>query len=154
MITEIIILVIGLLIGIILTRIIVTAKLRLEFKEAEKDIRQKSLSSSRRSLIGKFIERFVPFLEKFNYSPSDAHFLGQPVDYIIFDGLNEDNVKKVVFMEVKSGNSTLTQREKSLKRAIQNKQVFWEEMNVDTTNSHEIDKDLEPKEKTSFWDRF
>lgn len=145
MLAEILFLIVGLLIGIILTKIIVTAKLRLEFKESEKDIRQKSLSSSRRSLVGKFIERFVPFLEKFNYSPSDAHFLGQPIDYIIFDGLNEDNVKKIVFMEVKSGNSSLTQREKSLKTAIQNKEVYWEEMRVNTANSQDIDKDLELK---------
>jgi len=139
MLIEIIFLIVGLLIGIFLTKIIVTSKLKLEFKDSEKLIRQKSLSNSRRSLVGKFIERFVPFLNEFKYSPSDAHFLGQPVDYIIFDGLNEDNVKKVIFMEVKTGNSNLTQREKSLKKAIQNKEVYWEEMRIDTKDLDDLD---------------
>ncbi|HHT9153957.1 MAG TPA: Holliday junction resolvase-like protein, partial [Candidatus Hypogeohydataceae bacterium YC40] len=75
------------------------------FKESEKKIREKSVSSSRRTLVGKFIERFVPFLPDLKYSASDMHFIGQPIDYIVFDGLRDDKIKKVVFLEVKTGNS-------------------------------------------------
>lgn len=139
MIIEIIFLIIGLIVGIILTKIIVTAKLKLEFKNSEKLIRQKTLSGSRRSLVGKFVEKFVPFLEKFRYSPADAHFLGQPIDYIVFDGLNEDEVKKIVFVEVKSGNSQLSKREKSLRDAIKNKEVYWEEMRIETDGLNDLD---------------
>lgn len=139
MLAEIIFLILGLVIGIFLTKIIITNKLKLEFKDSEKQIRERALSGSRRSLVGKFIERFVPFLSSFNYSPADSHFLGQPIDYIVFDGLKDDDVKKVVFVEVKSGKSSLTKREKSLKKAIESKEVYWEEIRVDTEDLDKLD---------------
>ena len=109
------------------------------FRESEKMIRLRSVSSSRRSLIGKFIEKFVPFLSNIPFSPSDMHFLGQPVDYVVFDGLRDDAVKKVVFLEVKTGNSSLTKREKSAKEAIGKGQVYWKEIKVDTSGEEAPD---------------
>lgn len=116
------------------------------FKESEKVIKAKSVSSSRRSLVGKFIERFIPFLKRSPYEPSDMHFLGQPVDYIVFEGLHEDNVKKVVFLEVKTGESKLTKREKSLREAIEKKRVYWKELRIDTPDENLPDEEMEDKE--------
>jgi predicted Holliday junction resolvase-like endonuclease len=118
-------------------------ELKRLFKDSEKVIRLKSVSSSRRSLVGKFIERFVPFLRKIPYEPSDMHFIGSPIDYIVFEGLHEDNVQKVIFVEVKTGESKLTKREKSLKEAIERKKVSWKEINIDTTESNVPDKEME-----------
>ena len=50
-------------------------ELKKLFKESEKKIKQKSVSSSRRSLVGKFIEAFVPFLRKITNDTSDMNFL-------------------------------------------------------------------------------
>lgn len=117
-------------------------ELKRLFKESEKIIKQKSVASSRRSLVGKFIERFVPFLSKIEYAPSDMHFMGQPVDYVVFDGLRNDKIEKVIFLEVKTGESKLTKREKSLKDTISKKKVYWKEIRVDTkenkTPDHKI----------------
>jgi len=121
-------------------------ELKMLFKTSEKTIREKSVSSSRRSLVGKFIEKFVPFLSKIPYAPSDMHFLGQPIDYIVFDGLHEDKVKRVVFLEVKTGESKLTKREKSLKDAIEGRRVSWKELRVDTSEKGTPDKEMENEE--------
>jgi len=118
-------------------------ELKKLFKDSEKIIKLKSVSSSRRSLVGKFIERFVPFLSKIPYSPSDMHFLGQPVDYIVFEGLHEDHVQRIVFLEVKTGESKLTKREKSLKDAVERKRVSWKEIRVDTDDKNSPDKEIE-----------
>ncbi len=123
-------------------------ELKRLFKESEKVIRLKSVSSSRRSLVGKFIERFVPFLRKIPYEPSDMHFIGSPIDYIVFEGLHEDNVEKVIFVEVKTGESKLTKREKSLKEAIERKKVSWKEINIDTAEGDVPDKEMENEETT------
>jgi len=117
-------------------------ELKRLFKESEKVIRLKSVSSSRRSLVGKFIERFVPFLNKMPYEPSDMHFIGSPIDYIVFEGLHEDNVQKITFVEVKTGESKLTKREKSLKDAVERKRVSWKEINIDTKSDGLPDKDM------------
>ncbi|NMB66887.1 hypothetical protein GYA25_02410 [Candidatus Woesearchaeota archaeon] len=121
-------------------------ELKKLFKDSEKIIKTKSVSSSRRSLVGKFIERFIPFLKKIPYEPSDMHFLGQPIDYIVFQGLHQDNVERVIFVEVKTGNSKLTKREKSLKEAIEKKKVSWKEIDVDTSNEETPDEEMENEE--------
>ena len=120
--------------------------LKIRFQEAEKIIKKKSVAASRRTLVGKFIEKFVPFIKKFGFVPSDMQFLGQPIDYIVFEGLHEDNIKKIGFIEVKSGKSTLTKREKSLKNAIEKKNVYWKEVHIDTVEKEGIDKEIETKE--------
>ena len=119
------------------------AELKKIFKDSEKIIKLKSVSSSRRSLVGKFIEKFVPFLSKIPFMPADMHFLGQPVDYIVFEGLNQDNVQRVIFLEVKTGSSKLTKREKSLKETIVKKKVYWKEINIDTSGEETPDKSIE-----------
>lgn len=121
-------------------------ELKRLFKESEKVIKEKSVSSSRRSLVGKFIEKFVPFLSKHKYSPADMHFLGQPVDYIVFEGSKDDNIKRVIFLEVKTGQGKLTKREKTLKETIEKKRVAWKEIRVDTNEDNTPDKDIEEKE--------
>lgn len=121
-------------------------ELKKLFKESEKIIKLKSVSSSRRSLVGKFIEKFVPFLSKVPFAPSDMHFLGQPIDYIVFEGLREDKIRKVIFLEIKTGESKLTKREKSLKEAIARKKVYWKEIRVDTSDTKTPDKEIEREE--------
>lgn len=74
------------------------------------------------------------------------HFLGQPIDYIIFEGLKDDDIKKVVFLEVKTGQSKLTKREKSLKNAIDKKRVSWKELRVDTKDEKTPDKEIATEE--------
>ena len=128
-------------------------ELKKLFKDSEKIIRTKSVSSSRRSLVGKFIERFIPFLKKLPYEPSDMHFLGQPVDYIVFQGLHEDKIDRVIFVEVKTGQSKLTKREKSLKETIEKKRVGWKEINIDTADENTPDKEME-NEETSINDLY
>jgi predicted Holliday junction resolvase-like endonuclease/predicted RNA-binding Zn-ribbon protein involved in translation (DUF1610 family) len=128
-------------------------ELKRLFKDSEKIIRSKSVSSSRRSLVGKFIERFIPFLKKLPYEPSDMHFLGQPVDYIVFQGLHEDKIDRVIFVEVKTGSSKLTKREKSLKETIEKKRVGWKEINIDTADDNLPDKDM-ANEDTSIKDLY
>ena len=128
-------------------------ELKILFKNSEKIIKAKSVSSSRRSLVGKFIERFIPFLKKIPYEPSDMHFLGQPIDYIVFEGLHQDKIEKVIFVEVKTGKSKLTKREKSLKEAIEKRKVSWKQINVDTADDNIPDKEM-TNEDTSIKDLY
>ncbi|MYE23474.1 MAG: Holliday junction resolvase [Gammaproteobacteria bacterium] len=90
--------------------------------------REDSRQRSRSVNLGQVVEHLVPFMPDFPYDPKDAHFLGNPVDYVVFAGLREDNrVQEIVFVEVKSGSSKLTPRERSVKDAIENGRVsYWE----------------------------
>lgn len=112
------------------------------FKNKEKIIKSNSVSSSRRSLVGKFIEKFIPFLSCINHEPSDMFFLGAPIDYVVFNGLNKDYVNSITFLEVKTGEGKLTKREESIKNAILKKNIFWEQIDLGKYNTNDIEKEI------------
>jgi predicted Holliday junction resolvase-like endonuclease len=96
--------------------------------DESKDIRQDAINKSQSVIMGKVVEHLVPYLPTFSYNPKDARFLGSPVDLIVFDGLSEGELKQIVFIEVKTGQSQLSQREKMIRDAINLGKVKWEEI--------------------------
>lgn len=87
-------------------------------------IRKDAIKRSRSVINGQITEQIAPFLPNFPCSPSDVKFLGQPIDFIGFSGLSEnDEIDEILFIEVKSGKSELSNREKSIKRAIEEKRI-------------------------------
>ena len=101
-----------------------------EWLEALPEHRKDAIAKSRAVLGGQFSEQLAPYLPDFNYSPTEVRFLGKPVDFLVFKGMDEKSIKEVIFVEVKSGKATLNTSEKSLKDAIQNKRVKWEEYRI------------------------
>jgi predicted Holliday junction resolvase-like endonuclease len=79
---------------------------------------------------GKVFEQLVPWLPDFTFDPRDARFLGSPVDFVVFDGLSTGEVRRVVFVEVKSGAADLSTRERRVRDAIRNGRVEWAEHRV------------------------
>jgi predicted Holliday junction resolvase-like endonuclease len=79
---------------------------------------------------GKVHEQLIPYLPVFPYNPKDVRFLGSPIDLVVFDGLAEGCVRRIVFLEVKTGGSGLTGRERSVRDAIQDGNVEWAELRV------------------------
>ncbi len=60
-------------------------------------------------------------------------FLGTPVDLIVFDGLSVGALEQVVFVEIKTGASQLSTRERRVREAIQAGRVAWEELRFDAS---------------------
>lgn len=106
----------------------------IEWKQvSEKVIRQDAIQRSQAVTVGKVTEHIVPHLPNFNFNPKDARFIGSPVDFVVFDGLNDeesDQVRNVVFIEVKTGVSALTKRERLVRDAIKAGRVKWVEWNA------------------------
>ncbi len=95
--------------------------------ESEGDIRRDAVSRSRSVIAGKVVEHLAPYLDGFPYNPKDVRFLGSPVDLVVFDGLDDGHLRTVVFIEVKTGASALTQRERAVRDALRAGRVAWEE---------------------------
>jgi predicted Holliday junction resolvase-like endonuclease len=100
--------------------------------EQEQSIRQDAIQRSQSVIIGKVTEHLIPYMPDFIYNPKDARFIGSPVDFIIFDGLNDDTgeVKEVVFVEIKTNKSSLNARERQVRNAIRECKVKWVELRV------------------------
>jgi len=94
------------------------------------EIREDAIKKSRAVLGGQFSEQLAPFLPDFPYNPTEARFIGKPIDFLVFKGMDEKNINEVVFVEVKSGNARTSPVEKTLKDVIQNKKISWAEYRV------------------------
>jgi predicted Holliday junction resolvase-like endonuclease len=104
------------------------AKLTQWKNDQENIIRQDAAQRSQATTIGKVAEHFIPYLPDFLYNPKDARFIGSPIDFIVFDGLNDNEVKDIVFIEIKTGKSGLNQRQRQIREAIQSGKVLWQEL--------------------------
>jgi predicted Holliday junction resolvase-like endonuclease len=94
--------------------------------EYENKIRKDAVKKSESVTRGKITEHLIPFFPQFKYNPKDARFVGSPIDMIVFDGLNDGKEVEVVFLETKTGKSSLNTNERKVRDAIQNKRVRWE----------------------------
>jgi len=110
-------------------------KIRQQY-EIEK-ARHDSVEISRRTLKGQNAEQFAPFLQGFPYLPSDSHFIGAPVDYIVFNGYTEfkdnhgsnDNFELVI-IDIKYNTAQLTERQQQIAKAIKAGKVRFETVRV------------------------
>jgi predicted Holliday junction resolvase-like endonuclease len=103
-----------------------TVKLQEWMTAKEEEIRKDAISRSRSVTVGKVSEQLVPYLPGFGYNPKDARFLGSPVDFLVFDGLDEGELRGLVFVEVKTGNAALSSRERQVKKAVDQQRVKFE----------------------------
>src|SRR3989344_5716233 len=94
------------------------------------EIREDAIKRSRAVLGGQFSEQLAPYLPDFPYNPTEARFIGKPIDFLVFNGMDEKNISEVIFVEVKSGKSRTNPVEKTLKNAIENNKVRWAEYRV------------------------
>ena len=103
--------------------------LRLKIREAA--IREDTLRRSQSVIAGKATEHLAPLLPGFEFDPRDARFLGAPIDLLVFDGMNDDDLREIVFLEIKARGSTLTTRERRIRDAVLARRVSWKEFRVD-----------------------
>ena len=144
---------IGACIGIVLTTIILSgsrngrikaeyeqyiAELELEHQQALVNAQKRSVNTSRAVLKGKMAEQLAPIMPEFRYLPSDAKFLGDPVDYVVFDGYTDfrdgDGLAEdieVVLIDIKSGGARLSKGQLAIAQAIQEGRVRFETIRID-----------------------
>lgn len=143
---------IGACIGVVLTTLILSntrngrvkaeyeqyiAELELEHQQALTSAQKRSVNTSRAVLKGKMAEQLAPIMPEFQYLPSDAKFLGDPVDYIVFDGYTDlrdgegraEDIE-VVLIDIKSGGARLTKGQQAIAQAIREGRVRFETVRI------------------------
>lgn len=99
--------------------------------ECTNEIRKDSVNRSRSTLKGRISEQMSPFLPEFPFSPADARFIGNPIDFVVFDGYTKVKDEKgdkigVVLVEVKKGKGKLSREETLIKKAVEEGRVSWQ----------------------------
>lgn len=105
----------------------------LEALKAEEDSllkRQQRATTTSESLatsvgVGKIIEKVLPAHRNFGLPPADCRFLGDPIDMIIFDGVSKNRVDRITFLDVKTGKSPLTPKQRQIRDTIEDHGVKW-----------------------------
>jgi len=93
--------------------------------------RNDAVKRSRAVLGGQFGEQLAPFFPSFPCNPGDVRFVGKPVDYVGFPGSAEGKqIKEILLIEVKSGQSQLSQREKEIKACVESGRVRYVEYRI------------------------
>ncbi len=99
---------------------------KLYMKSRNLEIELKQATFSLRSAyvkFGKTFEQFAPFTKDFTEEEKNGFiFLGMPIDGIIF---GEDKIK---FIEIKTGESQLSGKQKKIKRMVENGQIEFVEV--------------------------
>lgn len=143
---------IGACIGVVLTTLILSntrngrikaeyeqyiTQLELEHEKALREAQKRSVNTSRAVLKGKMAEQLAPLLPEFEYLPSDAKFLGDPVDYVVFNGYTDfregeasANEIEVVLIDIKSGNARLTKGQQAIAQAVAQGRVRFETVRI------------------------
>jgi predicted Holliday junction resolvase-like endonuclease len=93
--------------------------------------RRDATTRSRSVLLGEVYEKVAPFLPDFPFAARDMVFLGKGVDYVVFDGLSEGKLERIVFLELKSGNSRLSKNEAMIREAIRRHKVDYQELRLE-----------------------
>jgi predicted Holliday junction resolvase-like endonuclease len=101
----------------------------IEVENNKKILSQKKSSEVR---LGACVENIIGLMTELPYDPKNLHHMGQPIDYLYF---NYDEAE-IVFVEVKSGNATESDRQKMIKRAIQAGKVYYERLTINEKGIH------------------
>lgn len=78
-----------------------------------------SVQKSRQVNDGLAIENLAPLFTRFN--PKDMCFLGKPIDYVVFDGLEDlyngkiQDIRGIHFIEVKSNKATFSKGQRKIR---------------------------------------
>ncbi len=120
-----------LLVGIAIGAVVALLVIAVIAPKFARRMRTEGAQQSRAVTRGQIYEQLVPYLPGFRFNPKDAQFLGRPVDFVVFDGLDDGNVRRIVFVEVKTGAAKLTTRERLVRDAIRGGRVEWAEIRAD-----------------------
>ncbi len=114
--------------------------LELEITNLKDEVlHQKGRAASAHTTRGQLLEKWTPFVSAEgideHWRPEDWVFLGQPIDYMVFDW-RADKVEnlttgKVVLLDVKSGKSQLSSKQRRIRDLIKAGQVEWREVRLD-----------------------
>lgn len=88
-------------------------------------IQLKELNHKLKSNLVRFgitFEKYTPYTKFFPGSIEDTQFMGKPIDYVVFD---QDFI---YFIEVKTGESKLSPKQKRIKRQIEDGKVKFKEV--------------------------
>jgi len=101
--------------------------------------KQKGRAASAHTQRGQLLEKWTPFLNHPDIDEEWDHkdwcFLGQPIDYVVFNWYEDkqENLERgqIVMLDVKSGKSSLTTKQRRIRDLVKAGRLEWREVRLD-----------------------
>lgn len=115
------------------------------FPKKIKDEVKLALDKQRNVIKGQLSEQLTPFMKGFPYSPSDLKFFGNGFDYICVSNMTEaretdTSIDEIIFIDIKTGKSRLSNIQKKIRDAIVEGRVYWETITIDNNDVVKINR--------------
>ena len=102
----------------------------------------------------------APLLPGFQYLPADSRFLGNPIDYVVFNGYTalcdadaHPQDVEIILLDVKQGRSQLTAEQRAIAEAVEAGRIRFEVSRVTENGTVETKAWRPPRRRESDRDR-
>ena len=92
------------------------------YEKLSKEIKHSKQSQSVK--YGQMSEQFMPFIKHYPWNSQNFNFLGKPIDGIQFES------DKIIFVEFKINKSRMTEKQKNVKRLVEDGKVYFKEVRI------------------------
>jgi predicted Holliday junction resolvase-like endonuclease len=116
----------------------------LAHKAAINDARKDTGNRQRSVIKGQISEVLAPWSIESVNSVKELNFLGSPIDFVGFKGLDGEGDIDIKFIEVKSGKSRLNKNQRRIRDAVTAKRIEWVEVRVKDAEIEIDEKILQP----------
>ena len=116
------------------------ARLQLELDNSQQEAKkQKGRAASAHTSKGQILEKWAPFVDHPEIDPNwkaeNWNFMGNPIDYIVWDYRDNKDLNleegMIYIMDVKSGKSQLTTKQRRIRDLIKAGRVQWREIRLE-----------------------
>jgi len=110
------------------------------FDEKEQKLRDEAAERGRRKVPRIVRKSLSAEFAKLKYNPYDIKAILHPVDYVVFDGLNNRNdLDGIVFLSKEAPDPALNEIQKSVKETVDKEQYHWRVARVSTDGKIEFE---------------
>ena len=108
-------------------------QLKFAHRAAINDARKDTGNRQRSIIKGQISEIIAPWSIESVNSVKELNFIGSPIDFVGFKGLDGEGDVDIKFIEVKSGKSRLNKNQRRIRDAVAAKRIEWVEVRVKDT---------------------
>ncbi len=103
-----------------------------KFEEKEKKLRDKAVEKGREEAKKIVNNVILPIFRKLKLNPFDVKPILSPVDFLVFDGMTEEEkIKNIIFLSRVSKIESMNTIRKQIKEAISQKKYSWQVGRID-----------------------
>ena len=92
--------------------------------EMKKHLKEKGREKGRR-MANRVVKKIDPIFYPRKLNPDDAKVIFHPIDYVVFNGMKNGELKNIVLLDRKKGNSTHKKLQRSIESTINHERYEW-----------------------------